>query len=636
METVKINLNSLPPEVSQGLESKMDLDASNLDTLSDWQSHTGNDQPARFETPGVKVEETSFLDTSKDTFGLPIIETSVLETSNELFSLGNLDETFGHSGEIFSLDHFKDTTASEATEEVADPTFVTHAFNQKLNLSRKKGKSKEEKLEKKRTLRAKKELENSLKVPSRKPRNKDSEEVLNSSTNLKRRQLFRDEFLELQCEWGSCREKEARMEDFMRHVASHVQEAEVRHNPPPLCDSFGCLWQECGFESCDSQEMVRHINFHAFHTKIKCHGQNMLEVNQLLPCKLDPAQRNILPDLTGQLRCEWADCEQAEEDWQMAQSFYWHVKSHPEDQLADGLLQCRWLGCNKQDTSVSKLREHLRCHSQEKLVGCPNCGGLFANRIKFMDHCLKQQEGHSFQCTTCDKKFAIKRHLRDHMRSHVNHYKCPHCDMTCATPSTLKSHIKYRHTTDKPFGCEFCEYRGKTMADIRSHVRVHYNEVQEICPEKNCNFTCRSKVTIKQHLKTVHQGNTPNYACHVCEEKYFKGSDLTKHLVKEHSFSCPSGHSRFRYTKDSSTGLYRLQTIRFESLQLDENVGNAERQEGLQTDTDQVKEKKGRKRKKDHQGKAAKKLKPIVEAPEESPVVEMEMFNPLLSVKVDN
>ena len=105
-------------------------------------------------------------------------------------------------------------------------------------------------------------------------------------------------------------------------------------------------------------------------------------------------------------------------------------------------------------------------------MGCPTCGGLFANRVKFMDHCLKQQEGHSFACVTCEKKFAIERHLRygerftqsispvaflpfppnfeifydyrDHMRSHVNHYKCPHCDMSCPTPSTLTSHIKYR------------------------------------------------------------------------------------------------------------------------------------------------------------------------------------------------
>ena len=649
METVKINLNSLAPDVvSQGLDYKINLDASDLETLS------GHDLSTGLETLGVKVEETSFLATSEDTFGLPIIETSI-ETSNELFATTNSEETFPFegsgliftevtseepSGDLFSRDPFKDPTILAASEEVSDPTFVTHAFNQKLTQSRKKGKSKEEKLEEKRTLRAKKELENSLKVPAKKNHDPELEKELNSSTpSLKRRQLFRDELMDFQCEWGDCREKETRMEDFMRHVASHVKEAEVRHNPPPLCDSFGCLWLGCGFESISSQEMVRHINFHAFHTKIKCHGQNMLEINNQKPCLLDPAQRNVLPDLADQLRCQWADCERAEEDWTMAQNFYWHVKSHPEDLQGDGISQCRWLGCSKNYTSVSKLKEHLRCHSHEKLVGCPNCGGLFANRIKFQDHCLKQQEGHSFQCTTCEKKFAIKRHLRDHMRSHVNHYKCPQCEMTCTTPSTLKSHITYRHTQDKPFSCEFCAYRGKTMADIKSHVRIHYNEVQHTCPEVNCNFTCRAKITIKQHLQTVHLGNCPTYACHVCEEKYFKGSELTKHLVKEHSFSCPSGHSRFRYTKDSSTGLYRLQTIRFESLQLDEDVG---KQEGLKTVIDQgVKEKKGRKRKKDCQGKTAKKLKSTVMAPleevqEAKPVVAMDTFDPLLSVKVDN
>ena len=650
METVKISLNYLAPDVSQDLVCKIDLDASDMETLN----QTG--------TLGVKVEETSFLATSEDTLGLPVIE-----TSNELFGLAaaatseekfpiiegsgcvlgvTSEEPIGldsPAGDMFSLD--KEAAILAASEEVSDPTFVTHAFNQKVNLSRKKVKSKEEKLEKKRTLRAKKELENCLKVPVRKTKDNSSEteEVLNSSIKLKRRQLFRDELMDLQCEWKDCRAQKTRMEDFMRHVASHVTEAEVRYNPPPLCDSFGCLWLGCGFETINSQEMVRHINFHAFHTKIKCHGHNMLEVNNQKPCKLDSAQRNVLPDLAGQLRCEWAECERAEEDWDSAQNFYWHVKSHPEDleEEEGGILQCRWLGCSKKYSTVSKLREHLRCHSHEKLVGCPNCGGLFANRIKFQDHCLKQQDGHSFQCTTCEKKFAIKRHLRDHMRSHVNHYKCPQCEMTCATPSTLKSHITYRHTEDKPFSCEFCDYRGKTMADIKSHVRVHYNEVQHTCPEINCNFTCRAKITIKQHLLTVHQGNSPTYACHVCEEKYFKGSDLTKHLVKEHSFSIPSGHSRFRYTKDSSTGLHRLQTVRFESLHLDENVGIVEAQAGLQTVTDQTKEKKGRKRKKDCQGKAAKKLKTIVMPPleevqEDKTVVELDTFDPLLSVKVES
>ena len=117
--------------------------------------------------------------------------------------------------------------------------------------------------------------------------------------------------------------------------------------------------------------------------------------------------------------------------WDNAQNFYWHVKSHAEDLEGHDII-CGWAGCQRRDTAVSKLKvwcqaftrdynqqmiltqlqEHLRCHSQERLVGCPTCGGLFANRVKFMDHCLKQQEGHSFACVTCEKKFAIERHLR--------------------------------------------------------------------------------------------------------------------------------------------------------------------------------------------------------------------------------
>ena len=110
------------------------------------------------------------------------------------------------------------------------------------------------------------------------------------------------------------------------------------------------------------------------------------------------------------------------------------------------------------------------------------------------------------------------------------------------------------------------------MADIKSHLRVHYNDVRVKCPEPGCDFSCRAKITLKQHQQTVHSDNEPKYTCHVCEERYFKGSDLTKHLVKAHSFTMPSGHSRFRYKKDPVTGLFRLQTTRFESFEMMETV----------------------------------------------------------------
>ena len=128
------------------------------------------------------------------------------------------------------------------------PNFIEHAAKQKLQkLQIKKEIKKQEKLEE---IRRKRESQQAH-VKTLKVRTTPG-----STGLLKRRQLFRDEFLDLHCEWKDCTVMESRMEDFMRHVSEHVPDAEVIHNPPPLSDSFRCLWHECGFETINSSEMV--------------------------------------------------------------------------------------------------------------------------------------------------------------------------------------------------------------------------------------------------------------------------------------------------------------------------------------------------------------------------------------------
>ena len=50
------------------------------------------------------------------------------------------------------------------------------------------------------------------------------------------------------------------------------------------------------------------------------------------------------------------------------------------------------LGCDNRFKSKYKLREHIRSHTQEKVVACPTCGGLFSNRTKLFDHLKRQKE----------------------------------------------------------------------------------------------------------------------------------------------------------------------------------------------------------------------------------------------------
>ena len=160
------------------------------------------------------------------------------------------------------------------------------------------------------------------------PQRADTEDGVSS---LARRQYYRDEQLLLECEWEHCTAQLSDTAEFEQHVAGHVQEAAVRPGGEEMQDMFACLWAECGFETGSSEEMVRHIHFHGFHTKIKCHGSNMLARHQLAPCTLDPAQRNIVPDLSEPPVCGWAGCSQAGAVWSQPHRFYRHVQEHGEE-----------------------------------------------------------------------------------------------------------------------------------------------------------------------------------------------------------------------------------------------------------------------------------------------------------------
>ncbi|XP_045139500.1 histone H4 transcription factor [Echinops telfairi] len=242
----------------------------------------------------------------------------------------------------------------------------------------------------------------------------------------------RKENLGLQCEWGSCSFVCSAMEEFCEHVTQHLQQhlhsaEEKEEEEDPLEEEFSCLWQECDFCSIDnSVDLIRHVYFHCYHTKLKQWGLQALQTRaDLSPCILDLQSRNVVPDIPDHFLCLWEHCESSFDnpEW-----FYRHVEAHSlccEYRAAgkdNHVVLCGWQGCTCTFKDRCKLREHLRSHTQEKVVACPTCGGMFANNTKFLDHIRRQTslEQQRFQCSHCSKRFATERLLRDHMRNHAS------------------------------------------------------------------------------------------------------------------------------------------------------------------------------------------------------------------------
>ena len=161
------------------------------------------------------------------------------------------------------------------------------------------------------------------------------------------------------------------------------------------------------------------------------------------------------------------NCPKREETFSEPVKFYWHVQWHAEEyrvnkKFAFGYhkksetetdpdapppvkkpkqeVLCKWRGCNYKAPIPFKLRDHLRSHSAERIVACPNCGGLFGSKTKFFDHCQRQvkvTKETGLKCSYCQKYFPSDRLLRDHMRSHINNFQCPICEMTCTSGECL-------------------------------------------------------------------------------------------------------------------------------------------------------------------------------------------------------
>lgn len=207
-------------------------------------------------------------------------------------------------------------------------------------------------------------------------------------------------------------------------------------------------------------------------------------------------------------------------------------------------------GCSFVGKGKSKLMEHCRTHTGEKVAACPQCGSLFASNTKFKDHLIRQDtlKNSQFSCSICYHTYPSERLLREHVRRHINTLKCPYCDLTCNGPSRLQHHIHFRHKNDTPEQCPVCQKRFKTGHCLSEHLETHGHKTFQ-CSISGCKYMGKTLKAWQSHMKKMHMPDRKDYCCHICGECFLGGMKLSTHLKTIHGFQLPPGHSRFRYDK---------------------------------------------------------------------------------------
>ncbi|KAK6486264.1 histone H4 mRNAion factor [Huso huso] len=385
--------------------------------------------------------------------------------------------------------------------------------------------------------------------------------------------------LVVSCEWASCSFKGKSMEELCDHTALHLKEHLGDGEALEELDDYACLWNGCEFIAIGSpRELVVHVNFHTFHAKLKCIGsQLLLSHPELRACSQDLHSKNLVPELSGAFECQWEHCDSTfnNPEW-----FYRHVDMHAQCTEKEPLpnrqdaLACCWRDCDATFKIKYRLREHLRSHTQERVVSCPTCGCMFASNTKFSDHIQRQcVSEESLVCEHCDKPFANERLLRDHVRQHegvcIKHYQSA-CMVLLkhwiGEPRTL---IVTRVVKDT-----LCLLSSsfKNSHDLRKHTETHNEGAAYHCDVEGCTYSSRMAHSMSQHYKRVHEGDmVAKYKCHLCDKCFSWCYTLTLHLRKKHQLKWPSGHSRFRYKEDED-GYLRLNMVRYETVEVTEQI----------------------------------------------------------------